>query len=621
MSLPLLASIVALFVGPLLYSVLRTRTAAAALDAFALIAVVGLVLVHILPQSFGLAGWWIVPAAVVGLFGPSLLCGSRLLSGRSSGRVTMPLALFGLALHAMLDGGALAGGASEDGELLSVAVVLHRLPDGLAIWWLARPLYGLRASALLLATIAVFTVVGYALGPAVLASVPQTAVALVQALVAGSLLHVVLKHPPHIPAGEHGERPPRFQRLSSGLGGLAGLLLLLALDHRWHLDMRHYNRSESLAVFLDMALDSAPALLFAYAAVALMHAWDFDLKSFLGRGSTFSQAMRGTLAGLPIPICSCGAVPIYCSLIHQRVPTPAAMSFLVATPELGISTLFLSWQLLGGEITLLRVTCAALLALCVGILVGRKAPVLERLDVEEESSSAPTPLAVRAKRGLAYGFGDMVDSTAPWIVVGLAVAAALAPLLDAETFAHLPDGLDVPLFALIGLPLFVCASGSTPLAAVLIAKGVSPGATIAFLLTGPATNVTTFGVLARLHGRARTLFFAVVAAVCTTLLGWAVNALLPNGSAVLPLPDHEHHASPLQVVSLWLLGLLFAASFLRQGTRGFVGQVISPHGAAGHDHAHDHDHDHAHAPAGAAAVDACCHAPEHAAVGVRREVG
>src|SRR6187455_1791820 len=110
MSLPLLASIVALFVGPVLYSVLRTRNAAAALDAFALIAVVGLVLVHILPQSFDLAGWWIVPAAVVGLFGPSLLCGSRLLSGRSSGRVTMPLALFGIALHAMLDGGALAGG-------------------------------------------------------------------------------------------------------------------------------------------------------------------------------------------------------------------------------------------------------------------------------------------------------------------------------------------------------------------------------------------------------------------------------------------------------------------------------------------------------------------------------
>jgi len=391
--------------------------------------------------------------------------------------------------------------------------------------------------------------------------------------------------------------------------------------------MQHYSRSESLAVFLEMALESAPALLFAYAAVALMHAWDFDLKRFLGRGSSLSQAVRGTLAGLPIPICSCGAVPIYRSLIHQRVPTPAAMSFLVATPELGISTLFLSWQLLGGEITLLRVASAALLALCVGLLVGRKAPVLERPPVEAESSEGPTPLAVRARRGLAYGFGDMVDTTAPWILVGLAVAAALAPLLDAETFAHLPAGLDVPLFALIGMPLFVCASGSTPLAAVLIAKGVSPGATIAFLLTGPATNVTTFGVLARLHGRARTLSFALVAAVCTTVLGYAVNSILPNGSSVLPVAGHVHEGSPLQIVSLWLLGLLFAYSFLRQGTRGFVGQVISPHGGAGHDHAHDHDHDHAHghahaAPAAAVAGGSCCHAPdEHAVAGARREVG
>ncbi len=607
MSLPLLASIAALFLGPGLYAATRTRASAAALDAFALVGVIGLVLAHVLPQSFELAGWWIVPAALAGLFGPGLLCGTRLLAGSASGRITMPLALFGIALHAMLDGGALAGGDSEDGRPLAVAVVLHRLPVGLAIWWLARPLYGLRAAGILLGSIAVFTVIGFHFGASLLASAPQMPLALVQAVVAGSLLHVVLKHPPHPPAhSAHGTSSARVQHVASGLGGLAGLLMLFAVDHRWHLDTHHVDRAQSLGVFLDLALASAPALLFAYAAVALVHAWAFDLRSFLGRGGALSQALRGTIAGLPIPVCSCGVIPIYRSLIHQRVPTPAAMSFLIATPEVGIAALFLSWPLLGGEITLLRVGCAALLALGVGLLVGRGAPVLERLPAEAEAARGRAGALARVRQGLAYGFGDMVDGTAPWIVVGLAVAALIAPVFDAETFLRLPDALEVPLFALMGLPLYVCASGSTPLAAVLIAKGVSPGAAIAFLLTGPATNITTFGVLGRLHGRARALAFAAVTAACTIALGYAVNGVLPDGSGVIPVAGHEHGARPLESLSLVLLGLLFAASFVRQGTRGFVGQVVTPHGRAG---GHDHEHDHGHEDEGTGGGGSCCHAP------------
>jgi hypothetical protein len=201
---------------------------------------------------------------------------------------------------------------------------------------------------------------------------------------------------------------------------------------------------------------------------------------------------------------------------------------------------------------------------------------------------------------MRYGLGDMVDGTAPWILVGIALAAALEPLLDPRSFAALPQLLEIPLFALIGMPLYVCASGSTPLVAVLLAKGVSPGAAIAFLLTGPATNVTTFGVVGRLHGRRTALWFAGTTAVCAVLLGYAVELLLPAASVDLP-PLHEHGATALQWAALIALSALYLVSLFRQGVRGFVGQVISSHAHAepaeaccAHDH-HDEGDVHAHA--------------------------
>src|SRR5688572_1973190 len=102
----LLASLAALVVGPLVFEGTRRRWALAGLDAFALVAVGGLWSTHLLPQSFALAGWWAAPVLLFGLFGPGLLCGSRLHAGRGS-RITLPLALAGIALHALLDGVAL----------------------------------------------------------------------------------------------------------------------------------------------------------------------------------------------------------------------------------------------------------------------------------------------------------------------------------------------------------------------------------------------------------------------------------------------------------------------------------------------------------------------------------
>jgi hypothetical protein len=459
---------------------------------------------------------------------------------------------------------------------------LHRVSDGLGIWWLASPAYGKRVAAVLLGTLAGFSVVGYLFEPVIARGASHTWFALLQALIAGSLLHVILRHPPSAPC--EGGLAQRGATLASGLGGLAGAALVLSLE-AFMPEVAH--GSGGGALFLELALQSAPALLVGYGVVALLHAWQIDLRALLGRGTTFVQALRGTLVGLPMPICSCGVVPLYRSLILQGVPPSAALPFLVSAPELSVTALFLSVSLLGIEITLARALAAAALALVVGLTVGTRARAADA-PAPPAAPGGKAPFAARLVGGLRYGLGDMVDATAPWILVGLGVAALLEPWLSAERLAGVSPLLEVPIFALIGMPLYVCASGSTPLAAVLIAKGVSPGAAIAFLLTGPATNVTTFGLLARLHAQRTAVLFAVTTAVVASGLGWSVNALLERGASRLPVGLHEHGGSPLELTSALALLALFVVSILRQGTRRFVGQVISPHGAAER-HRHDSD--------------------------------
>jgi hypothetical protein len=184
-------------------------------------------------------------------------------------------------------------------------------------------------------------------------------------------------------------------------------------------------------------------------------------------------------------------------------------------------------------------------------------------------------------------------------VAGLFVASLIEPLVDAAWLASLPDALEVPLLAIIGIPLYVCASGATPLVAVLMHKGLSAGAAIAFLLTGPATNIVTFGVLNALHGRRVALAFGVFVTGLAICMGYMVNLWMPSVS----IPLHELAAaesSVLNIVCLAGLCLLLLVSLLRQGPRGFIEQLApfqdhDHHHGHAHAHAHEHEHDHDHA--------------------------
>ncbi len=610
----LFASFLALAMGPLLVWLARAHAwSTILLDSFCLVTVGGFALLHLLPESAHQASWLVMPLALAGFLLPAIA--ERTIHHGDPGmrRTVMLLALLGIAAHATLDGLLLNGDFTpvDDGdgkhthELTAWAIILHRVPEGVGIWWIVPRTLGVWAAIVVSIVSVVSTLFGFYLGGELLTDQSRGALAMLQALLVGSLLHVVLHA--HVPA----PRPQGRFRLTSVGGAVLGVAVL------WFLIRDHFPQGEHggpAHVFLQLAIESAPALLLAYLLVGLCHA--FLPANWLRRmtsGSPLSQALRGVAVGLPLPVCSCGVVPIYRELIRQGTSLAAGIAFMVATPELEIAAVMLTWQLMGGEVAVVRVVMAAVLALVLGLVVAALAPKANAADADAAAgcrtdddtlpAAAQGKLSSRLGSALRFGFGPAVDNTATWILAGLLLSAMLMPYFDREWIAAWPRWLDVPVAALIGLPLYVCATGSTPFAAMLLAQGLSPGAVLALMLTGPATNVTTFGVLAKLHGGRVATVFAVGMFLGAVGLGYLANALLPQ-LAVPSLGASAHAHGWFGWACLAAIGAVFLFSLLRQGTRPFLERLFeSPanvaHGEAEgccddeHDH-HHHGHGHGH---------------------------
>ncbi|MGH8480937.1 MAG: permease [Nevskiaceae bacterium] len=582
----LLATLLALAAGPALYAAgRRSPRALAFLDGFVLVSIAGLVVLEVVPGTFLQGGAWSLAFLLAGLFGPTLLESLFRRAERATHIGALALAVLGLVFHALADGVVLApGGAHPQNWALALAVVVHSLPVGMAVWWLLAPSFGAGPPLAALLAMGAGTVAGYAFSEPLNAMLGQQAWAWFQSLVAGSILHVIFGRP-HLHGAEDPDHVHVEERLPAPVARYEGLGNLLALGALAVISFMHTAtpaQSPVLARLLGLTLEAAPALLLAYVLGGFLYGeLPAPLLRWLSGGGRLSQALRGTAVGLPLPICSCSALPLYHSLSRSGVAPAAALAFLIAAPEIGLTALLVSLPLLGLEMTLLRVGAAALLAVFVGYVVSAWGKGSDEFSAEPrecehgsraENSSDPFPAFSRWRRAARAGFVELVDGTAPWIVLGLVIAAVAEPLLVQMLWAQWSDVLEVFVFALIGMPIFVCAAGATPLIAVLLAAGVSPGAALAFLLTGPATNVSTFGVLRRLHGARMAWLFATVTAAGAVAIGLAVNAL-PLAVADDAVIGTEP-ASALEWASLAGLVLLYAGSLLRRGGRAFLAELF-----------------------------------------------
>ncbi|TKB55054.1 ZIP family metal transporter [Ferrimonas aestuarii] len=250
----LIASLLILAVGPILHHGLRKqRGIINAIGAFVMVSLGGLMLFDVLPQVISQGGVLALGFVLLGLFGPSL---SEKLFRRHSAfthNLTVALGIFGLLLHAVTDGSALFMAANEQGPmLLALGIILHRMPAGLAIWWLLRPAYGRIIASAALAGMMLTTIIGYGVGPELLHIMNADHIVYLQGFVTGSIMHVLWHRPHehhHDHGHDHGHSHGKLPKLHSShwIGGGLGLLFLVLLMTA-HPDHGHNEASEHLEI-------------------------------------------------------------------------------------------------------------------------------------------------------------------------------------------------------------------------------------------------------------------------------------------------------------------------------------------------------------------------------------
>ena len=592
-------SLCALFAGPLLLPLLRRQPAlVAALDGAVVVSILGLVGLHVLPHSIAARGWPALALALLGSLLPSLMHGpnEHCQPGRGGGRLLLLLAVLALGLHAILDGLAV-GLAPDSSEPLALAVILHRVSEGLGIWWLlgSQSPRHWRLAALL--GMAGLTLLGSYGGHIVDLAGPS--LELLQAGMAGSLLHVLMRH-----AAPPGLRAAGWPSAAGALAGGA-LLAFLDLGEAAHGHPHALVADHGPVAMRALASQVAPWQLAALALTGLAHALAPQLGPWTRRpGGAWRLALTGAMAGLSTAICSCGVLPLYRLARRRGGQDAASWAFLMAAPTYGLAPLLLTWSLWGPWLALWQGLATLVLATLLGRLLGPPGAPLappgvlaQRLAGDWLPSSLTTGpvvacqpstagLAARLQDGWHYACGEVLDHAAPWLLAGLAVAALLETSFEPAWLRPLAaTGGDVPLLLLCAAPFYISSSAATLVATVLHAQGASLSACLGFMLVGPATSLTTAAFLNHEQGRKRGWIYSA-----WVLLGALLSSLL--GGRLLPLaapPLASLSASaPMAAWPQLLLAALLVASLWRQGLRPFLGRIALPNTQGRHSHHHEH---------------------------------
>jgi len=353
--------------------------------------------------------------------------------------------------------------------------------------------------------------------------------------------------------------------------------------------------ADTAANTLDLSLLAAPWFVAGLVAAGVLKAFmpESGMARMLGRRGTGS-AVKAAIIGAPLPLCSCGVLPAAFGLRRGGASKGATASFLVATPETGVDSIALSYVLLGPIMAVVRPIAAIASAITAGVIV-------DRIDRAEQSSApspadapsdspccasssaastasagetkAAEPVPGRTKRlgdGLGYAFTRLLDDLSGWLVAGMIVAGLLLTIFPPASISAWASGPLAMLAVLaISVPMYVCASASTPVAHAMILAGVSPGTALVFLLAGPASNFAGIMLIRRELGTRAVIGYLIGviggALAFGLALDWAVQAFGWQFGADLTAHGHS------EIVPNWLawgsLTLLLAAMVrpLRRG--------------------------------------------------------
>jgi uncharacterized membrane protein YraQ (UPF0718 family) len=285
--------------------------------------------------------------------------------------------------------------------------------------------------------------------------------------------------------------------------------------------------------FWNTVLAMSPYLLFGFFMAGLLGVLvskQLVQKHLGGRG--LWPVIKASLLGVPLPLCSCSVIPVTMSLRKHGASRGAAVSFLLSTPQTGVDSIFVTYALLGPVFAIFRPIAAFVTGIVGGVMVNLFGDSLENglqqnQSCEDEwcSSEHKTNPVTRIFK---YGFITLPRDIGRAMLLGLVVAAFISALVPDGFFA---DKLGTGIFPmlvmmLLGIPMYVCATASVPIAAALMIKGLSPGAALVFLMTGPATNAASIVLIWKIMGKATALTYLAAVAGCALLSGIVLDYII-----------------------------------------------------------------------------------------------
>jgi hypothetical protein len=289
--------------------------------------------------------------------------------------------------------------------------------------------------------------------------------------------------------------------------------------------------------------EMSPYLLFGFLMAGLLSMFisAATVERHLGsRG--FWSVLKASLFGVPLPLCSCGVIPVSMSLYKHGASRGAVISFLLSTPQTGADSILVTYSLLGPVFAIFRPIAALLTGLFGGTLVNA-------FDQDSTEQNQPctddccnnTKKENRLLKALRYGFLVLPADIGKAMLIGLVIAAVISATIPDDFFAvYLTAGgglLAMVVMMAVGIPMYVCATASVPIAAALIEKGLDPGAAMVFLMTGPATNAAAFTTLWSILGKKTALLYLLSVVVCAFAAGFILDAIYRG---VLKTAVHVH---------------------------------------------------------------------------------
>lgn len=314
--------------------------------------------------------------------------------------------------------------------------------------------------------------------------------------------------------------------------------------------------------------EMSPYLLFGFLVAGILSVFisaDFVRKHLGSKGRWgIVSVVKASLFGVPLPLCSCGVIPVAMSLRKHGASRGASISFLLSTPQTGIDSLFVTYSLLGPVFAILRPFIAFVTGIIGGVAVHGFAEGFktEPQDVEEDQKEECTDSCCKNKqtaklpRIFKHGFVTLPRDIGKPMLVGLIAAALIGALVPEDFFAE-KIGTGFPAMVLmlfLGIPVYVCATASVPVAAVLIAKGLTPGAALVFLMTGPATNAAAFATIWKIMGSRTAIIYIITVILCSLGAGLGLDFFFPD--LAIQVKGHIHQ------MSASLLGNIAAAVLL-----------------------------------------------------------